>query len=413
MSDVSRKLNLHFTDQFSYLEGLHRSGWPYVMINLLSLHADNGILCDSYVDRSFLWNKNANVPYTVPWVGFIHHTFDTTFSMYNNVELLRRENFLSSLPHCRGLFVFSQVAKTKWSHHLTKIGHPSIPVVALVHPTQFVTTLFSMEKFKSNSQRTVIQIGAWLRDNYAVFRLNDGKPEFLLEDGTVVYKAALVGPKMEHYYRPFDFFRRFRPPEWKRKSVTPSLLVPMLSHHSTEGEAPSETISSVNGELPDDIFDEDATGDNMCRDDVCRDLMCRDSDFGLNKYVVGAIDLLSRMDASVITFPTMSNEEYDDFLSQNIVFLKLIDAAAVNTLLECIVRNTPIVINPLPAVVEILGELYPLYYQTLEEVPSLISLENISAAYHYLDHMDKTALRIETFMDDIVNSSIYQDIVLE
>ena len=172
-----------------------------------------------------------------------------------------------------------------------------------------------------------------------------------------------------------------------------------------------ETISSINGELPQDVVTEDpGTWDGMCRDIICRDIMCRDSDFGLNKYVIGAINLLSEMDASVITYRTMSNADYDMLLSENIVFLKLIDAAAVNTLQECVVRCTPIVVNPLAAIVEILGEGYPLYYTSLDEVCNLITLENISAAYDYLVNMDKTSLRISSFMESIVSSEIYQNL---
>jgi len=81
------------------------------------------------------------------------------------------------------------------------------------------------------------------------------------------------------------------------------------------------------------------------------------------------------------------------------VFLDLIDVSACNTLIECIVRNTPIVINRLPAIVEYLGEDYPLYYNTLEEATSLINDDRkILEAYRYLKTKDKEFLKMETFM---------------
>jgi hypothetical protein len=67
-------------------------------------------------------------------------------------------------------------------------------------------------------------------------------------------------------------------------------------------------------------------------------------------------------------------------------------------LIECIVRNTPIVINKLPAIVEFLGESYPLFYNNLDEVRELVTLKNIEKAHNYIKKLDKTNLKIETFV---------------
>jgi len=403
MANFAKKLNLNYIDQITYLQGMHRSGWPFVMLHLMSLQNDKGVLCDTYVDRTFLWNSSENdfIPYTVPWIGFIHHTFDTSFSKYNNVTLLQNENFLRSLPTCKGLFVFSSVSKDKWNKQLRKMGY-NIPIEQMVHPTQFVKTRFTMKKFKDNSERNIVQVGAWLRDNYAIYRLNGGKAKFNLENGTSVHKAALIGPKMENYYKPFDFFRHFRNQKWKSSDVVP---IPMLKAATDTVDTPN--YASINGELPPDIVSDVQTGTT---DGMCRDIMCRDSDFALNKYVKGAIELLKDFDNSVNTYPTMTDSEYDTFLSENIVFLKMVDAAAVNTLQECIVRNTPIVINPLPAIVEILGENYPLYYNNLDEVPKLVTLQRISEAHDYLVNMDKDSLKIDYFINSLTKSDIYANL---
>jgi hypothetical protein len=65
--------------------------------------------------------------------------------------------------------------------------------------------------------------------------------------------------------------------------------------------------------------------------------------------------------------PWVENAAYDEILSQNIVFLDLYDASACNAVIECAVRHTPVLVNPLPAVVEYLGHEYPFYYRTLRE----------------------------------------------
>ncbi len=80
----------------------------------------------------------------------------------------------------------------------------------------------------------------------------------------------------------------------------------------------------------------------------------------------------------------MSNDDYDKLLTQNIVFLNLREASACNTLIECVVRNTPIIINRIDAVEEVLGSKYPLFYDTLEELNELTTnIKLISDAFVY------------------------------
>lgn len=94
----------------------------------------------------------------------------------------------------------------------------------------------------------------------------------------------------------------------------------------------------------------------------------------------------------------VDNQSYDELLSRSIVFLDLYDSAACNTLLECIVRNTPIVINPLPATVEYLGPKYPLFYEGLTHASEILqNNELIHKAHKYLINMRKTHLNQNSF----------------
>ena len=105
------------------------------------------------------------------------------------------------------------------------------------------------------------------------------------------------------------------------------------------------------------------------------------------------------------------NESYDRLLSSNIVFIDLYDSSANNTIVECIVRNTPLVANRHPALVEYLGEEYPLFFDTVEEASDLIEDERqIQAAYNYLrDHHEiKARLTLERFVREFAGSAIYQ-----
>ena len=94
-------------------------------------------------------------------------------------------------------------------------------------------------------------------------------------------------------------------------------------------------------------------------------------------------------------------KEYDELLTKNIVFTDLFDASANNTVLECIVRGTPIIINKIGAVPEYLGNDYPLYFENLEDVDKLLSYDKIFNAYFYLKKL-KT-LSISNFCKQVVN----------
>lgn len=391
MTQNIKKLDLDFRDQITYMQGLHRSGWPYAMRHLMDLSTPNGVWCDTYVDRTFHWLKPATIPYTRPWVGFVHHTFDENFSDYNSANLLRNDDFLASLTTCKGIYVFSSRQKELWDAELSS-RDCNVPVECLVHPTEEVTVRFQWEAFLSNPKKKLVQIGAWLRDTYSIYELNGGKGPIRLPDADFsLTKAALKGPRMDAYYRPADFFRLFRRLQWKKLpggGPIPTTDVPTR-------------ILSVNGEIPRGALE-------TAMDGMCGSLMCRDSDYALNKYVEGAIKLLQRLDESVVLFPTLSDKDYDDLLSKNLVYVDLWDAAAVNTLLECIVRNTPIFIKRLPAVVEILGEDYPLLFDSKEEALGKMSLAEVEKAHHHLVQLDKTLFTGEAFIDSIVRGEIYQ-----
>jgi hypothetical protein len=115
---------------------------------------------------------------------------------------------------------------------------------------------------------------------------------------------------------------------------------------------------------------------------------------------------------SVVTLDTLSDSDYDYMLSKNIVFLDLYDNSATNTIIECIARQTPVLVNRLPATVEYLGKDYPLYYNDLEEAEQkLNNIDLICSASVYLSQnsvLEKVT--IEKFVKDFENSSIYQSL---
>ncbi|XP_065837501.1 uncharacterized protein [Oscarella lobularis] len=105
------------------------------------------------------------------------------------------------------------------------------------------------------------------------------------------------------------------------------------------------------------------------------------------------------------------SDNYDDLLSQSLVFLSLSDAAACTTVVECIARCTPLLVNRLPALEEYLGVEYPLFYESLNEAARLLTLDKIERTHRYLATMPKRRfVEPDSFLRAISNSAIYRSL---
>lgn len=113
---------------------------------------------------------------------------------------------------------------------------------------------------------------------------------------------------------------------------------------------------------------------------------------------------------SVQHIRNLSNEEYDDLLSKNIVFLDLYDSSANNSIIECIIRGTPILVNRLPAVEEYLGPKYPFYFNGYDEVyKKTLDFDLIEYTSKYLKSISNK-IKSEKFISDFKNSKIYNQL---
>jgi glycosyltransferase involved in cell wall biosynthesis len=106
------------------------------------------------------------------------------------------------------------------------------------------------------------------------------------------------------------------------------------------------------------------------------------------------------------------DEEYDRLLARSVVFLNLIDAGANTTVVECIVRGTPVLINRVGGVSEYLGEDYPLYYTSLEEAAAkLANADLIARTTRYLKtSIVQPKLTFERFIRDLQTTAVYRAI---
>ena len=380
---IQRKviIDLNYMCQDNY-SGLHRSGWSYVISGLQNLDGKNlekpsQVIVDTCLERSFLWGLNVTktskiVPYTTPWTGFVHHTFDTQYSRYNCETMLDTPEFQESLPRCKCIFTLTDYLKTLFKQGLVKRGFENVPVLSLVHPTEIVSNVFDVAKFLNNPERKAVNIGAWLRDPYAIHALPI--PE---NNRLSIKKYALKGKEMENYFMPAGLFEKMFEFLVECNEVDP-------------GNGGTVSRSDIS-----DILN------NVSRSD---DLMCRTIK---NKYLEGMIRQLKIDESSVNTIEKMADGDYDDLLSQNIVFLSFSSApSASNTVIECIVRNTPLIVNRYPSLEEVLGKDYPGFYPSgnlFQAASMIVDLNHIYVIHEYLKNMDNTKFTLDYFMRDFQN----------
>jgi len=376
------KLNIEYTNQKGYND-IHRSGWKYVTNNLKTICGNQGIMLDLYLDKTFGWAKEFNIkegiiPYTGPWMGFIHHTFENEFSIYNNQNMISSKEFLQSLPTCKGLYVLSKYLQKHWIARLTDYN---IPVYVLTHPTEMNCPLYN-PKFL-NSNYSIVAIGSWLRDPLSIYRIKVNIPKFRLK-----------GKHMDNYFPP------------KNIIITRTMLneqTKIIKESHKIMCRPDDTniwmyylIKYILEELLskqqlDSLFNDPKIEEEVINTDIVR--------YG-NKIRNSLLKKVKKMIDSIKVMDMVDNKVYDTILSSNVIYLKFIDISACNTLVECIFRNTPVIVNPHPSVIELLGKGYPLYFNHESEVGNLVKNSNIKKAYTYLTSLNKERYKIDTFLDN-------------
>jgi hypothetical protein len=359
------RLDLDYYDQGN-LRGLHRAGWHYVLTYLRTLSSPKGVLCDTFIERSFIWgrwilNEMGILPYTSLWVGFAHHTPDTTHSDNNAEAIFQAPEFIQSLPTCRGIICLSE-RLSSWYRTQFEQLNVNVPVLTLKHPTLFIP-----KKWSSPPNLKLVNVGAWYRNPYTIHRLH--VPSW-------IQKVSLKGHQMESYFRPDAF--------WLDRSAidSPSPRENKWLYYFAERLQEFSDLSMV--------------------------------EVSSGRVEAGSYtDLIQTELDSVQIIESLNDGEYDALLTSSIIFLHLIDVSAANTVIEAIVRETPILVNRLPALEEYLGSEYPLFYDSLEEIEALLQPARIQETHEYLSQLDKNGLRIETFLSNLTESDLYQKLLID
>lgn len=127
-----------------------------------------------------------------------------------------------------------------------------------------------------------------------------------------------------------------------------------------------------------------------------------------SKVYLNSID--SSIPVLVVPFPlnqsSMKEFILDDFLLDDIVLINVNEKESYNIpLLECILSNTPVLVNRCLLSEEYLGQDYPLF----DSEQKSLSLEDIKLAYDYLKNNIKLKMRLSTdyFLRCLINSDFW------
>ena len=380
-------LNLPITfdpeDYISY-QGIHIQGWWAVVQALLPHRTDdpNAIYLDLYLDRTFGWMSDiktylGQIPYQRPWIGFVHHTTNPILSQHNLTALVQNPQFQASLPLCKGLITLS----LSNSHRLRELIQGVVPVHVMTHPMGELPH-FSLSAYRSNREKKLIHIGAQYRNPFTF------------------YKLMGLGGFTKIQFKGHDMNSVVPPPGLEIRSLAEYVSSEDEDEECSISDTPCRCewnvwIHGLIKWLKDRHLIHKA---KFCgaTSERCPILYVDSNHFRIAAEVRTLIN-------SVTIMENVDSDTYTSMLQNNIVFLDMYDAAAVNTIIECIRSNTPILVNRIPGVVELLGESYPFYFQHESQIPSLLVSNTAEKAYVYLHSMDKTRFEMKTFLRDLEN----------
>jgi hypothetical protein len=98
----------------------------------------------------------------------------------------------------------------------------------------------------------------------------------------------------------------------------------------------------------------------------------------------------------------VDDRKFDELIASSVILCEYLDVSASNTVVEAIARSTPIFVNRLPALEEYLGAGYPLFFDDLDQVPSMLDEPaRIRDASSYLQELDKSWMSAEIFAHEV------------
>ncbi len=327
----------------------HRGGWEMVktaMDRMIGQHAEYGIAFHDVCEIYFLWNEK-RTPLTQPWMGVIHctplyQTCPDAPAFYSIVDVSRMVHdpcFRQSLRSCLGLISLSQPLTAYLRQELDRMSDHG-----------FVGRHVPIATLRHPTD-TNVPLFEW-----AAFQANPRKT--LIQVGQQLRKMLSI-----YEVKVPSRFHRAWLTSMRSKERSREFLQREERHWRRLAQCAGIPVR------PGGILQEEDW---------------------------------RHLDSVVTMTYFASFEDFDRAMAENIVFIDLYDSAANNTVVECIARNTPLVVNRTAGVVEYLGEAYPLYFDRLEEVPALLTDERLRAAHEYLRGLNKDYLSVDRFTRDLM-----------
>ncbi len=337
----------------------HRSGWNAAIEALCPLHHRDGVRFDGFLERNFAWHH--------------HHEGSRPAAV---------------LLHLKREGLFDQVA-TSEERGLTPYREPWVGVM---HNPPRMPAWFH----PADAPQTILAKRIW-RDSLpfcrGLFTLSQTHAAWLREHTPVPVSALIHPTAMPELRFDVDAFltnrhRRIVQVGWWLRRLNAIRELPLAADNPL-GYRKLRLIPA---------FYDGADG-------YLRELMEREL-----RETGGCVD--PSFEANTEELAHLADTAYDQLLAENIVFVQLYDASANNTVVECLARGTPLLINPLPAVIEYLGADYPLYYDDLETAATLaLDTGRIRAAHeHLLANPVRAQLDPARFREQLEASEIVQSL---
>ena len=322
------RLNLHNQKTFV----CHRSGWNYVLDALRPFHHSGGVLFDGFVENNFAWRH---------WTDEIRPA---------HVLLQLKEDG-----------VFEELA-TSAERGITPYREPWVGVL---HNPPNMPHWFHFQE----SPQTIVAKSIWresLPHCCGLFTFSEYHAAWLRVETGLPVSSLVIPTEIPERLFDFDAFlysarRQVVQVGWWLRRLNAIYELPL---------AAGNPLGYSKVRLVPRFFDD---ADNY----LCKLMAVEAAETGACAEPAGRYNTLD--------VQHLDNAAYDALLAENIVFMQLYDASANNAVVECIARGTPLLINRLPAVVEYLGDGYPLYYGDLADAAAkALDVSRLRAAHQYL-----------------------------
>jgi hypothetical protein len=94
----------------------------------------------------------------------------------------------------------------------------------------------------------------------------------------------------------------------------------------------------------------------------------------------------------------VDDDVYDKLLTHSIMAIEFVDCAATTVVVEGLARSAPMLLSRHPALLEYVGEDYPMFFEDVRECGQLLHPVNVLRTHRYIQNMDRSFLRVSKFI---------------